>query len=177
VSERKSPEQKRTELREALWPDSTNWTWCRHGEKGFSTIPRLLPWVIHAIKHLSKGGKTGDPSPAYVELWCRSFDYGFVQIKNEEECAFAAGYTGNRAHRTWSDHMMKLVDLGFILARRDGNRDFGYVLLLDPLAVAAALNAQKKLPDEWWTSFMGRANEISAAIPKPLKLPKDLKRM
>jgi hypothetical protein len=177
VSERKTPEQKRTELREAIWPESEKWTWCRHGEKGFITIPRLLPWITHALKFLAKGSKTGDPSPAYIELWCRSFDYGLVTVKNDEECAYAAGYSGNRALRTWSAHMTKLVDLGFILASRDGNREFGQVLLLNPLAVVAALNEKSKLPEGWWTSFVGRANDIGTTLPKALKLPKDVKRM
>lgn len=177
MSERKTPDQKRDELRERLWPDSEKWTWCRKDEKGFITIPRLLPWVTHALKYLAKGSKTGDPSSAYLELWCRSFDYGLVTIKDEEECAFAAGYSGNRAHRTWSAHMTKLVDLGVILARKEGIREFGQVLLLNPLAVAAGWHANGKLPEGWWTSFAARAGDIGASIPKPLKLPKDLKRM
>jgi hypothetical protein len=124
-----------------------------------------------------QGNKTGDPSPAYWDLWCRSFDYGIVTIKNEEECAFAAGYSGNRAFRTWSAHMMKLVELGFILACRDGNREFGQVLLLNPLAVVVAMNDQGNLPDGWWASFFGRASDISTTLPKALKLPKGTKRL
>ena len=49
------------------------------------------------------------------------------------------------------------------------------VLILNPLAVAASWHAGGKLPDGWWTSF--DAGDIGASIPKPLKLPKDLKRM
>jgi hypothetical protein len=53
----------------------------------------------------------------------------------------------------------------------DGNRDFGYVLLLDPLGVCAGLRKEKKVPDEWWVAFVSRANEIGAKSPEPLLLP------
>jgi hypothetical protein len=72
---------------------------------------------------------------------------------------------------------MKLVELGLILARKEGNRDFGQVLFLNPLAVATGWQDNPMLPDGWWTAFATRAGDIGASIPKPLKLPKDLKRM
>lgn len=174
---RKTPDEKRSELREAIWPGSLKWAWDRHASDGFITIPRLLPWILHLLKHLASGSKTGDPSPAYVELWSRSFDGGLVTIKDEEECAFAAGYASNRAYRTWKDHILTLVDLGFILTSRDGLREFGQVLLLNPLAVAVQLNDEKKTPDGWWPSFFRRANEIGADLPGPLVLPAGVRRM
>jgi hypothetical protein len=177
VKTRKTPDEKRAELRESLWPGSPDWGWDRRAAKGFATVPRLLPWILHLLKHLAAGSKTGDPSPAYVELWCRSYDEGLVVINDEEECAFAAGYASNRAFRTWSAHMVHLVDLGFILACRQGNREFGKVLLLNPLAIAVQLHEVNKTPDGWWSSFFQRAQEIGAKLPPPLELPKNLKRM
>lgn len=181
---------RRQSIIEAIWPppptppenrSSDEYGGAGRGRAGLGA-PRhahLLSITPHHLRTsvLSKGSKTGDPSAAYVELWCRSFDYGLVTIKDEDECAFAAGYCGNRAHRTWSAHMTKLVELGVILSRKEGNREFGQVLILNPLAVAAAWQASGKLPDGWWTSFAARAGDIGASIPRPLKLPKDLKRM
>jgi hypothetical protein len=177
VRARKTPDEKRAELRETLWPGSSQWCWDRHHTKGFITIPRLLPWILHLLKHLAMGTKTGDPSPAYVDLWARSFDGGFVEIKDEKECAFASGYATTRALRTWTEHMMTLVDSGFILVCRRGLREFGYVLLLNPLAVAARLQKEGRTPEGWWSSFLQRAQEISATVPGPLDLPKGLKKM
>ena len=44
-----------------------------------------------------------DPSSAYLALWARHLDSGIVEITNERELAYEAGYTGNRALRTWQE--------------------------------------------------------------------------
>jgi hypothetical protein len=124
--------------------------------------------LLHIIKHLASGSKSADPSPAYVDLWMRSFDEGIISISDEEQCAFASGYSSSRALRTWSEHMRALVDMGFILAKRDGNREFGQVLLLNPLAVAVRLHREGKTPPGWWVSFMRRAKEIGTDLPEPI---------
>lgn len=67
--------------------------------------------------------------------------------------------------------MFALVELGFILARREGNREFGQVLLLNPIVVAAKLHGENKVCEEWWTSFVRRANDVGAKIPKKPTLP------
>jgi hypothetical protein len=166
--------QKRIDLRETIWPGSTAWVWDWKGDesiKGFATIPRLLPMVLLLIRHLTrKSGKGGDPASVYLELWSRSDSEGIVSLNDEQECAYCAGYTSNRAHRTWSEHMYKLVELGFILAKREGNRDYGQVLLLNPLAVCARLHAAREVPEEWWTLFRRKAGEMKATIPPPLIL-------
>ena len=45
MSDRKTPDQKRDDLRQKIWPDCDKFTWCRKDEKGFITVPRLLPWI------------------------------------------------------------------------------------------------------------------------------------
>lgn len=168
-----SADRKRREFRDQLWPGSSRWIWDMNDTRnvGFTTVPRLLPWILHLIKIFVEGDKTGDPSPAYLELWCRDFGQGIISITDEEKCAYASGYSSTRARRTWRGHMQKLVDLGFIKAMADGNREYGHVLLLNPLGVCARLRANQKVPAEWWTAFVSRANEISAKIPEPLLLP------
>lgn len=162
-------DRKREKLRDALWPGSSKWIWDAFDMRvmGFTSVPRVLPWVLHAIKSLSKGS---DPSSAYLELWCRDYGLGIVEISDDQECAFAAGYASTRAIRTWREHMQKLVDLGFILCLPSGNREFGHVLLLNPLAVCHRLKLENKLPEGWWPSFVARANAIGATIPEPLDL-------
>jgi hypothetical protein len=165
-------DRKREALRDNLWPGADGWVWDPSDAEtvGFATIPRLIPLILHLLKELS-GGRSGDPSSVYLELWCRDFGQGIITITDEQECAFSAGYAGNRAVRTWKERMYALVELGFVLAKQDGNREFGQVLLLNPIAVAAQLHAAKKVSEEWWTAFVRRASDIGAKIPKNPALP------
>ena len=121
---------------------------------------------MHLIKRLSP---KGDPSCVYFELWARAFDEGIITIGDESACAYASGYTGNRADRTWREHVFTLAELGFIKVKPRGNREIGHILLLNPLAVCAGHKADTNtdVPDEWWSAFLHRANEIGATIPKP----------
>jgi len=164
-------DRRRSALRDQLWPGSSGKIWDmkdREAVKGFASVPRLLPWVLHLIKHLAKEIAGGDPSMSYLELWCRDFGQGIITISDEHECAFASGYSGKRAVRTWREHMFKLLEIGFILAEAVGNREYGYVLLLNPLAVCHRLHLEKKAPDGWWAAFVSRATAIGATIPPPL---------
>src|SRR5258708_8762048 len=90
--------ERRQELRETLWPNSEGRIWDRKKNDGFITTPRLLPLVMHLIKILAV---KGDPSVAYLEIWCRVFDEGLVSVNDENAFAYAAGYSGARAARTW----------------------------------------------------------------------------
>jgi hypothetical protein len=166
------PDRRRRDLRDQLWPGSSAWIWDINDKKvvGFATVPRLMPWILHLIKILTNGEKSGDPSPAYLELWCRDFGQGIITIADEMECAYASGYRSTSAMRTWHGHMLKLAELKFILAKGEGLREFGQVLLLNPLAVCARLRNENKVPDEWWTSFTRRASDIGAPIPPALDM-------
>jgi hypothetical protein len=158
------PAQKREELRETLWPGSQNRVWSRRGNVGWTTIPRLLPLAMQLIRLLAS---KGDPSGVYMELWARSFDEGIVSITDESVCAYASGYTGTRAVRTWREHILTLAELGFIEYKPAGNREIGHILVLNPLLVCARLYHKKdrKIPEEWWTAFVTRANEVGTKIP------------
>lgn len=168
-----SPDQKRIHLREELWPGSEDLIWSIHKKHivGFTTISRLMPLVLHLIKILaseSEKGKTGDPSPVYLDLWCRNFGQGIVTITDEEECAYSSGYASKRAVRTWKEHIFKLEELGFIKTKPQGNRDYAHILLLDPLQVCR--NKKNDVPPEWWTAFSKRAADIGALIPDETSL-------
>lgn len=166
---RPKPAQRRLELRNSIWPGSPRYTWDRKAVKGFTTVPRLLPHICHLITELHK---SGDASMVYIELWCRSYDESFLEIENYDEMAFAAGYSGSRAVRTWSERMRVLRSLGFIDTRQSGNVEFGMVLLLDPLIACANLRFRPKKPgnpvvsNEWWSAFVARAAKIGAVVPQ-----------
>ncbi len=157
--------------RAQFWPGSDAWVWDMSNKdtKGFATLPRLMPWIMSLIDHL--GGKSGAASKVYLELWCRDFGQSIITITDENECAYAAGYSSNRGLRTWRERMLQLIELKFILALADGNREYGQVLLLNPLAVCAYWKNQNRVPEEWWTSFVRRAGEIKAEIPTAFTFP------
>jgi hypothetical protein len=160
-------------LRNRLWPDSASLIWDRKKKTtvGFTTIPRLLPLIMILIDHLKEKGE-GDARMAYLELWSRTRDAQIVSIKDEEDIAYASNCTRpKRAIRTWKDHMRVLKRLGFIMVASDGNREFGHILLLDPLAVAACLHNENRTPPGWWSAFTRRADEVGAKIPDPSLLP------
>ena len=163
-------DQKREDQRNELWPGSSEWIWDLFDEEntvGFATISRLMPWIMVLIRHLAGKGK--DPTSIYWELWCRDMGQGIIQINDEQECAYASGYVSSRALRTWREHVQLLVDLHFLQTKRNGNREVGYVLLLNPLAVARWYHEQNKAPEGWWTAFTQRAREIGAPKPPALE--------
>jgi hypothetical protein len=160
-------DEKRTMLRNQFWPGSATeiWDFKDPDTKGFATIPRLTPLILHLIRILV-AKRSGDPSSVLLELWCRDFGQGIVRIADEQECAYSSGYSSNRALRTWRGHMLTLAELGFIRTKRKGNHEYGHVLLRNPLLVCVELHAVGKVPDEWWTVFLERASEIKAEIPE-----------
>ncbi|WP_156513027.1 hypothetical protein [Planctomyces sp. SH-PL62] len=169
-----SIDKKQKALRDELWPDAGSWIWDRTDKvnvKGYATIPRLLPLIMILIDELSEKGE-GDARLAYLELWSRARDQHIISITDEEDIAFASNCTNpKRAVRTWKDHIKVLKRLGFILVESDGNREFGHILLLNPLAVAARLHAEGRTPPRWWSTFKRRAVEIGAKIPDASILP------
>jgi hypothetical protein len=162
-------DRRREDQRNDLWPGSSDWIWDIHDEEnsvGFATISRLMPWITVLIRHLAGKGK--DPSGIYWELWCRDMGQGIIQINDEQECAFASGYASQRALRTWREHVQLLVDLHFLKVERNGNREVGYVLLMNPITVSRWYHEQNKTPEGWWISFSTRAREIKADISRSL---------
>ena len=95
---RKKIAQRQSELRARLWPDHTDaHIWRRQYHHGYTTIPRTMPLIISIIDDLA-----GSPlGMAYLELWGRAFDEGFVTLSKPREIAFHAGFDGQRGERTW----------------------------------------------------------------------------
>lgn len=165
--EKKSPDDKRTETRERLWPNSEAaiWTPVNPEVQGYARITRLMPLIMMLIGKIC--GKGGNPASVYLDLWCRDMGQSLITINDEEEFAYAAGYDSRRTVRSWKERMSKLIELGFIKAQREHNREYGQVLLLNPLAVIAKLKKEGVIDDEaWWNAFHARASAIRAEMPK-----------
>jgi len=160
----RSQTEKRQKLRDSLWPDAKTLIWSRKTEDGYCSVPRTLPLVMTLINLLAPKSK-GDASRVYQELWCRVFDEGFVEIIDEEEHAFAAGYlTKGRSVRSWRERMDVLGDLGFIKARPKGSRKHGFILLVHPDIAVEELKRAKPhdVPDHWYDAYSKRMIDIGA---------------
>jgi hypothetical protein len=91
--------------------------WTGEGEKGWFSVPRSLPLVL-ALLSSKEISKKHDPSFVYLELLSRQRGEGVIEMAHEEEHAFAAGYVGTRAVRTWQERMKILEENGFIRTRQ-----------------------------------------------------------
>jgi len=155
------PSERRTKLRDQLWPGSGKLVWNRLENDGYITIPKLLSLVCALMKDIANN----DPTRVYIDLWCRSFDEGIIEKIDEDEAAFSSGYVGTRAKRTWTEHIYQLEHMGFIKIAPEGNCPIGHVLLMNPLLVVEDLRKKKRVSDEWWNAYIGRASVIGAALP------------
>lgn len=84
----------RTALRNRFWPGAKAWT--GENSKGWFRAPRTLPLLLGLLRS-KKLSQRQDPSSVYLGLWARHFDSGVVEITNEMEMAYEAGYSGGRA--------------------------------------------------------------------------------
>ena len=146
----------RDEIRKRFWPTEDAWT----GEKeiGFFQAPRTLPLVMVLVSMKTLRTK-GNAARVYLELWSRHMGGGVIEMKHEGEHAYAAGYVGNRAIRTWREHMKLLEANGFIKTQASGNQQFKYVLLVHPTAVIEKLSAEGKIDPHWFTTYQTRQIE------------------
>lgn len=153
---------KRVLLRTKLWPELKEATlWLRKEKVGFTTIPRTMPVIGRIIDQIS--GKGVPLFSTYLPLWCRVFDEAFVEIRNEKELAFEAGFSGSRGVATWRSRMKRLQELGFISIRPGIASDFQYVLILDPILIISGhikIGAVDSLSEQALTA---RLIEVGAA--------------
>jgi hypothetical protein len=119
-------------VRDEFWPDADAWTGAQNIDDGWFKAPRTLPLILSLIRD-KKLTKKDDPTRVYLELLSRQFGDGIVEIQNQVEHAYAAGYTSPRgAKRTWEGHMRLLESLGFIKIQGVGPNPFKYVLMVHP---------------------------------------------
>jgi hypothetical protein len=152
--------ERREKLRNEFWPNEDAWT--GDNEKGWFRAPRTLPLVLGLLGEKSLSGNQ-DPTKVYVELLARHIDGGVIEMGHEGDHAFAAGYDGPRAIRTWRERMRMLEKLGFIRTKHAGNQDFKYVLLVHPTTALQRLREAGKVPDHWWNTYRARQLETKEA--------------
>lgn len=153
--------KRQLEVRNKLWSDvSDEMTWNRRVRTGFVTMPRAMPLIMRIMDYMA--GKGSPVSLVYLDLWCRTFDEAFLQITKTEEMATYAGFSGQRAVRTWKERLAKLAELGFIDIKYGISKDVQFALILNPYHVIAKAYAAGDVPVEMWNALMVRAAEIGA---------------
>jgi hypothetical protein len=151
--------ERRIHLKEHYWPKDAAWNGAGNGWfKGPRTLPLIL--ALLSDKKLTAGR---DISRVYLELLARHMDGGVIEIGNEADHAYAAGYTGTRAIRTWIERMRILQELGFIKSKHIGNQRYKLVLLVDPFVAVVNLRKQGKVDAPWWEAYRLRLMETKEA--------------
>jgi hypothetical protein len=146
----------REKLREQFWRDEDAWT--GEDEKGWFSAPRTLPLVLGLLASKELSGRC-DPTRVYVELWARHMSGGVIEVRHEGDHAYAAGYVGSRAIRTWQERIKLLERNGFIKTKHVGNQRYKYVLLIHPTKILDELHSEGKIPDQWWDTYCARQIE------------------
>lgn len=171
VKKVKTANMKRAALRDTFWPNIPDKSlWLRKERTGFTTLPRTMPLIGRIMDQLS--GKGFPLFSTYLCLWCRVYDEAFVEIRNDREMAFEAGFSGTRGEVTWRTRMRSLQELGFIDTRPGLASDLQYVLILNPIIVIAEFYRVTERPhDAAYTALITRLIEVGAddldSAPKP----------
>jgi len=151
--------ERRAQHKERYWKHDESFN---GSGSGWFKAPRTLPLILAVLSQRQlTGGR--DVARVYLELLARHLDGGVIEIGNEADHAYAAGYTGTRAIRTWHERMQLLEKLGFIKTRRVGNQRYKLVLLKDPLLAVADLYKRKRVSEEWWEAYTLRLLETREA--------------
>jgi hypothetical protein len=141
------------------WSTKSDWEiWNRKGFTGFTTIPRTLSLITRTINDLD----SKNAGNVYVDLWCRAFDDSLIEVRDEHEVAFASGYDGKRAVRSWRERIEVLETLGFIKLHKGPTGNYRHILLLDPHPVIETLNSQGKLPEALYLPIKTMLIQIGA---------------
>lgn len=95
---------------------------------------------------------------------------GIVELSLEEDHAYASGYYGTRATRTWRERMRVLEEVGLIKVHSKGFRKYAYILLVHPTLVIEKLKEEGKVSDEWWSIYRERQIETKEPSAEVLKI-------
>jgi hypothetical protein len=160
MSEKSGVAARREEIRHQYWPDEDLWT----GEKevGWFPAPRTLPLILGLLSSKEISGKK-DPSSVYLDLMSRQRGEGVIEMGHEADHAFASGYEGRRAVRTWQERMRILEENGFIRTAEVGNQRYKYVAIIHPTTAVQRLRDGKKVPVRWWNAYVARKLETREA--------------
>lgn len=154
-------QRKRKALRDELWPDAKAVVFAAPRDGGYCRVmPRILPLVCVLADHVKS--RAGELTGAYMDLWLRTDNDGFVEVEDELECAASAGFLGGRALWSWRERIRELERLGVLRLKGEGHREIRYILLIHPdEAVAQILKKHGKgVPRVWQDYYAKRRRDI-----------------
>ncbi|MEP2232721.1 MAG: hypothetical protein ABJP70_05835 [Erythrobacter sp.] len=134
--------------------------WDRTERDGFATIPRTMPLILNIMDDMSgKGFPVGN---TYFEMWCRLYDELFLTLNRPEEMAFYAGFSGQRALRTWKDRVKRLEKLGFVDIKSGPLGELSFAVFFNPYHVIKRAHLKGEVIEDKYRALVIRANEIGA---------------
>jgi hypothetical protein len=160
MAEKSGIAARREELQKQYWPTEDLWT--GEHEKGWFPAPRSLPLILTLLASKSISQKQ-DPASVYLDLLSRQRGEGIIEMEHEAVHAYAAGYEGTRAIRTWQERMKVLVQAGFIKTVDVGNQKYKYVAIVHPTTAVQRLRDAKKIPDKWWNAYVALKTQTREA--------------
>jgi hypothetical protein len=157
--------RKRAALREKLFPGSADRVWAQPLESGWAKYPRTTAFLLRALRQKNVSGEL-DPASTLIDLWDRNMGEGLVELRDEKEHAYAAGFDSERGVRSWRERMRLLVKAGFVEIHRRGPIEFGYALIVHPHVAAAKLREKGLIDDDLWHLIVERARDVGADMSK-----------
>jgi hypothetical protein len=166
---RSRPAKKRKQLRDEVFPDSSERIWPDEDGGGWAKIPRTLPLIFNQLIGKDLRGDH-DLLSTYLVLLTENREEGFIVVENEREFATLSGFAGKRGERSWRERMDKLRELGFIEAKARPGNPYGYVLIVHPVLALRQLQVDGKLDDTAWRYFLEKHTKVGATAPKAPKI-------
>jgi hypothetical protein len=152
--------QQKLAMRDSLWPslrENELWDWEK--SDGWLNIPRAMPLLLRIMDLQTKGKPV---SATYLDLWCRTFNDGFVIANKPREMAFFSGFAGERAERTWASRMRLLEQLTYIDIKPGPSGPISYVLILNPYLVVKRHHDNGLVNASSWNALVEKMIEIRA---------------
>lgn len=147
--------------RKRLWPDVTDeMLWNPAKRVGYAPVPRVMPLMMSIMDDLA--GKGFPVGQTYFEMWTRLQEELFLTLNRPEEMAFHAGFSGQRALRTWRDRVKRLVELGFVGAKAGPLGELSYALIFNPFHVIKRAYLAGNVQEAKWQALIIRSYEIGA---------------
>lgn len=115
---------------------------------------------MRIMDSLSKGQPV---SSTYFELWCRTYNNGFVTANQQREMAFFSGFDGERAQRTWASRIKKLKELDFIDCKEGPSGAISYILIENPYMAIKKLRERGEVSEQMWNALVERMVQIGAS--------------
>jgi hypothetical protein len=119
-----------------------------------------MPLMMSIMDDLS--GKGVPVGQTYFEMWTRLQEELFLTLNRPEEMAFHAGFSGQRAVRTWRDRVKRLVELGFVDAKPGPLGELSYAILPNPFHVIKRAHLAGKVQEAKWQALVIRSYEVGA---------------